>query len=143
MKNLPDGRTIDTDNFAIFNANWGVGAAPAAITQRYAPRTNSNPTSVVGAAQYPIEFAGSFRFVVTWRIPGTPLPTNTVLCAIYVNTGISGVSDTLPAAVATSGQFEGTIVTAIGDGISVGLLQSGTEAQASWLACFSVRAYLL
>lgn len=125
----------------VFYASWGTGAAPASVLQRFIPRTNSNLNGSAPVAEYPIQQAGTFLFTVTWRVPGTPLTIDSITIAIFINGVVSTVTSTIPPST-VSGQFSGNITVAAGDGVCVGLLQSGTQAQAAWSGCVNVTAVI-
>lgn len=122
--------TLAVSNWAYHNTR-GLGSNQASVLQYYIPRKNDNATLDFTQSEYPVYSAGTFTFTVTWRICQTPLAIDSMIVQLFKNGVATGVLGTiLPGAV--TGQFSGAITVAVGDGISMGLLQSGTELQTNW-----------
>ncbi len=118
--------------------NWGTTSAPGTTAVRYFTRT-AVLNAAVSLAEYPVNATGTFTFTLTWRISGTKMTTDTIAIAIYKNGVSTGIGSTISTSAA-SGQASGSVAVTLGDGISVGLLQSATEANSNWLANVNVSA---
>jgi hypothetical protein len=137
---IDTGTTVDQ----LFMHTWGAGAAAAATTQKYFSRLNNTLASSPLSGEYPVPVAGTYTFTVTWRA-GVPLTTNSVALTIWRSNASAAVATAITGTMAAntfSGQFSGSLTCAQGDGISIGSVQSSTEAQASWLPSLILTARL-
>jgi hypothetical protein len=137
VKNLPSARVIDSSNY-VFDQNYGVVAAANSINQRWMSRQNNALQSSSRVCMFMVVGTGLFTFRLSWAVFGTPLAVDNVEIEIWRSqlSGIAaqtGVKQTIPAGVVgASGQVFGDLTMAFGDGVCVGLKQTGTEAQAAW-----------
>lgn len=146
MKNLPDGRTIKYVGYP-YHANHICIAAPAVNIQRWFPRTNNALAASSRIAMFTIADTGRFVFQLTWAVMGTPLAIDSVLVELYrsqpsgiaLPTGLQGV---IPPGVSSFGQASAPFDFSQGEGVCVGVLQSGSEAQADWDLSVNLKSYL-
>jgi hypothetical protein len=122
-----------------FLQSWGHVAAPAVAAARFFPRTGITFASAAATGEYPAPKTGTFTFTLTARVGGTKLTTDTVACEIYKNGVATGITFTL-LTTDTVKQASGSLAVIAGDGISVRVLQSATEAQAAWNCSVNVSA---
>jgi hypothetical protein len=143
QKALPDGRLIASSTYP-FAQNYGSINSPGTIVQNYITRSNAVSTSSLNSL-YTINDSGTFTFFLAWSMFGTPLATKTARLELFkMHLGVltaTGLFDTVPAALSnTHGQVSASLTVANGDGLCVGVLQSGVETGAGWNLAVNVRA---
>lgn len=121
-----------------FDESWGNQGAPGIAAGRWFTRTGANPAATAPFGEYPCRTTGTFTFWLTARVSGTKLTEN-ITFEIYKNGIATGIALTLTPAD-TVMQASGSLAVAMGDGISVRMLQAGTETQTNWHGNVNVSA---
>jgi hypothetical protein len=103
-----------------YYAMWGPLSAPASTSARYSAETS----------QYPAPFTGTFTFTLTVKV-AVAMPTDSITFTVMVN-GVATALTLVLAAGATSGQASASLSVTATDSIAVRLVQSATEANATW-----------
>lgn len=145
MRGLPSGRTISDDNY-VFRQNYGIATAPGVTgTHRWIARGMIAASSTRNG-WFMIAAAGRFNFKLSWQLFGTPLAVDD--CRIDVFRTLpgganfdSGMRGNIPAGVVgASGEVSLDFTVTFGEGLIVGLVQSGTEANSAWNLAAYLRA---
>jgi hypothetical protein len=114
-----------------YYAMWGPLSAPASTSARYSARTNSSTwVNSPETSQYPAPFTGTFTFTLTVKV-AVAMPTDSITFTVMVN-GVATALTLVLAAGATSGQASASLSVTATDSIAVRLVQSATEANATW-----------
>lgn len=144
MKSLPSARPIPSVQY-VFNANYGCVGATAQNVQHWIPRGNGTPSTNPRSALYVLPDTGTFLFTLSWAVLGTPLDIDSVLVEVYKGApGVvavgTGLQATVPPGAGQFGQVTMSLAVALGEGVSIGLLQSGTEVENGWNFCANLRS---
>jgi hypothetical protein len=121
------------------NCNWGTQAAPGVALARYFVRINNTLDALFQRGEYVVPFTGTFTFVLTWRVGGTPLDTDSAVLTVMLSGVATGLTSTI-APLTASGQASLAIAVTQGDGVCIRVVQSGTEAEANWNPSIHLRA---
>jgi hypothetical protein len=127
---------VTADTVRKFNESWGNAGNSGVAAGRFFSRLSQNlgTTTVAGAGDYPCHVTGTFTFTLTVRIT-VPLSSDSVTFEIYKNGLATGISLVMAPTVDFTKQASGSLAVVAGDGISVRVLQSSTEAVATTWNC--------
>jgi hypothetical protein len=120
-----------------FYGNWAATAAPAIALARAITRLGTYDTNLP-RGEWVAPYTGTFTFTLTYRAV-VPLVTDSIAVTVMKNSIATALALTVTPST-TSGQASASLAVTLGDGLSLRVVQTATEAQAAWNGQFSLVA---